>query len=617
MRRKTAISRPQLETKFPDITFCDNLPWQAITTLKVGKTALLLAEPQNDIGLAKLLSYCATNGIKTVIIGNGSNTIGLDTEFAGIVLRLSSTTFTKFSCGRNHVTAGAGLPLAELIEKSIKHGFGGLAELSGIPGTVGGALRMNAGAHGTTIGQFVSELCGFHLDGTVWTADEDEIEWSYRSNSIPNDVVITAVIFKLPLSTTTIETEKMRKFLQKRQKSNARGLTAGCAFKNISAQDTAGLLIDHAGCKGMQCGDAEISEQHGNFIVNRGQATEHDIMELMIQVRKKVIEQTGFYLTPEYCFANQQTKLQIVNSPQAPKVAVLKGGISNERSVSLASGHAVAKALSNCGYQVAEIDITELKITPTMCEADIVFPVLHGGFGENGELQYLLEQAKIPFIGCSSKAAALVFDKIQSKIVMAKANIPTPTWGVIAPNNPTLPSTLEFPVIVKPPREGSTLGIFLIESADKWDETLAEAFTFAPNELLVEQYISGIECTIGIINEIPLPMIEIIPPGKMYDFDAKYTHLNGDTQYLCPPANISAEQQQTAEGIAMQYYRATGASGILRVDFIITPDNQYYLLEGNNLPGFTASSLVPKAAATFGWSFEQLCAKLVDTALRR
>ncbi len=609
------ISFQELKLRFSAISFHDDLSWHDITSLKIGGIIPCLAEPETDIALAELLTYCTSHEIKTIIIGGGTNTIGQDAEYDGIVIRLKNSSFSTISHGRFHVTAGAGTSLGALISYSMKHDFGGLAELSGIPGTLGGAIRMNAGAHGKCIGNFVTELCGRHHDGSPWTADTADINWNYRSSSIPEDVIITAAIFRLPPSDSTAEATRISKFLQQRNQTNAKGLTAGCAFKNISPQDTAGQLIEQASCKGMRCGNAEISQIHANFIVNHADATEADIIELMIKVRSKVIEQTGFYLQPEYKFVNSQQLRQLLNSPTAPVIVVLKGGNSNERAVSLESGHAVANALRNCGYRVNELDITEATITQTMHEADIVLPALHGGFGENGELQQMLEAANIKFVGCGSRAAAMIFDKILSKQLMDEVGIVTPAWGVITPASPSLPDNLGFPVIVKPPREGSTVGIFLVESADEWDKAIAEAFKFDATELLVEQYISGKECTVGIINETPLPIIEIIPPGKMYDYDAKYTHSQGETQYICPPKNITKEQQTTAERIAMNYYRATGAKGMLRVDFIISADNQYYLLEGNNLPGFTASSLVPKAAATFGWSFEQLCTELVKNEI--
>jgi D-alanine-D-alanine ligase len=610
------ISFNELKLQFPTIAFRNDLSWRDITSLKVGAAIPCLAEPENDIDLANLLCFCTNNKINTIVIGGGTNSIGQDDEYDGIVIRLNHSNFSALSHGRFHVTAGAGTTMQSLIAYSTKHGFGGLAELSGIPGTIGGAISMNAGANGQTIGNLVSELCGLYKDGRPWTADTADITWSYRSNSIPNDVIITAVIFQLTQSTQIAENRKIDEFLQQRSKTNAKGLTAGCAFKNIAPTSTAGQLIDQAACKGLKVDGAEISQLHANFIVNHYNATEHDIVELMIKVRRKVIEQTGFYLQPEYKFVNEQSKQRLLNSPSAPIITVLKGGDSNERAVSLNSGHAVANALRNCGYQVTELDITAPIITQKMREADLIFPLLHGGFGENGQLQQLLEQAKIPFIGCSSQASATIFDKILSKQLMDKLKILTPAWGIITPTTPALPSNLKFPVIVKPPREGSTVGIFLIESATAWDKIITEAFKFDQTELLVEQYIAGTEATIAIVNETPLPMIEIIPPGKIYDYDAKYTYNQGKTQYLCPPKNISTEQQATAEQIAMQFYHATGAKGILRVDFIITADNQYYLLEGNNIPGFTASSLVPKAAAKFGWSFEKLCVKLVSNEIR-
>lgn len=602
---------------FPAIPVKYNIRWRDITTLGTGGEIPLLVEPTDDLSLLELLKFCRKESINNFIIGGGSNVVGPDEFFDGIVIRLSQNDFVKLRMGRQHVTAGAGVRLYDFVAGCARKGFGGIASLAGIPGTIGGALRMNAGAGGVCIGDVISELCGFDKDGNPWSTDGDQIEWGYRCSSIPENVIITAAIFLMPQVDQESELEKINETMRARRQNEPKGRSAGCAFKNVSDREPAGKLLDDAGCKGICCGDAVISGVHANYIINHGGATEKEITELMLEARSKVLRYSGFYLNPEYCFVNHQNRELIEHTPEPLKIVVLMGGNSSEREVSLESGKAVATALRRAGYKVDEVDIRQPEITETMRQADLVFPVLHGGFGENGEIQQLMEQADISFVGCGSEASSIVFDKLKSKRLMDEHGILTPPWGIVTPDRRELPAGLEFPVIVKPPREGSTVGIVMVENAEQWDNALDAAFKYDGNELLVEKYIAGKEATVGIVNGEPMPMVEIQIPGKMYDYDAKYIHAQGHTRYLCPPETITEEQQSIAQGAAMKYFYAADARDLLRVDFIMTPDGEFYMLEGNNLPGFTSSSLVPKASAAAGMSFERLCAKLVQRAAAR
>jgi D-alanine-D-alanine ligase len=160
------------------------------------------------------------------------------------------------------------------------------------------------------------------------------------------------------------------------------------------------------------------------------------------------------------------------------------------------------------------------------------------------------------------------------------------------------------------------VGIVIVENEEDWESAIEKAFQF-DDTLLVEKFIDGIETTVGIINGTALPVVEIQFPGKIYDYDAKYTHLLGETKYFCPPQKVSDELQKQAQQIALDFYHASGARDILRVDIFITSEKELFVLEGNSLPGFTSSSLVPKAALQSGMSFEKLCVTLVQNALKR
>jgi len=399
-----------------------------------------------------------------------------------------------------------------------------------------------------------------------------------------------------------------------RKETNAKGRSAGCVFKNPSDDTSAGKLIDICGCKGMSVGDAVVSSEHANFLVNQGAATESDFTELALMVKKAVLAQTGIYLREEVQFADPLSSEKLYIKPAS--VAVLKGGCSSERDVSLESGEAVATALRQAGYEVIEVDIKALEATPEMKQADIVFPVLHGGFGENGELQKLMENEQIDFVGCGSKACETIMDKISSKEVMDSHGIQGAGDVILTNKDYTFPAGMVLPVVTKPPKDGSSFGVSLVTTTEEWKKALDFSYKY-DDRILVEEYINGVEVTVGVVDGQPLPAVEIEFPGMMYDFDAKYTHEQGETFYHCPPKHISEEIHKRCQDIAVKFFDAVGARDVTRVDMMIDKNDEIYVLEGNNLPGFTASSLLPKSAKQTGMSFVQLCAKLAQCALRR
>ncbi|QSH41034.1 D-alanine--D-alanine ligase [Lentisphaerota bacterium ZTH] len=603
----------EFENAFPLLPLKYNVGWREITSLGAGGEVPVLAEPTDDISLAELLKFCHARDIKVYILGGGSDTVGADKPYTGIVVRLCQNDFIRVRPGRKHVTAGAGVRLSDLVSISARRGFGGIAPLAAIPGTVGGAVRMNAGAHGVSIGDYIAELCGYDMTGTPWSASGSELEWRYRQSSVPKDVIITAAILRLPECDTAEELRKISEELKHRRAKEPRGRSAGCAFKNVSADEPAGRLIDYCGLKSCISGEAYVSEKHANYIINSKHASEDDIINLMSQIRRCVAEETGLYLRPEVCFVDSEGRDRVCSATPAPRVAVLKGGSSSEKEVSLQSGAAVADALRDCGYDVDEVWVTDCEVTERIKKADVVFPALHGGWGENGELQQLLEDDKLCFVGCGSAASRKVFDKLLSKKIMDDTNIPTPRWCVVNRDRREISVELNFPVIVKPPREGSTVGIYKALDEKCLDACLDKAFKY-DDELLIEEYIKGPEITVGIIDGRALPVIEIVTPNGFYDYDAKYLHNNGATNYLCPPEHVDEAIQKKASELALKFYEVTGSRDLLRVDFIIGSDGVPYMLEGNNIPGFTSDSLVPKACRKAGISFERLCAELVRAA---
>lgn len=287
-------------------------------------------------------------------------------------------------------------------------------------------------------------------------------------------------------------------------------------------------------------------------------------------------------------------------------VAVLKGGPSAERDVSLASGAAAADALRGLGYTVHELDVTGYDVSLPV-DVEVAFIALHGTFGEDGTLQQLLEQRSIPFTGAGSAASRLAFDKLESKRVFEKRAIATARYEVLRRGQAR---TLPLPVVVKPPRQGSSIGITKVFSDEQWDPALETAFAH-DEEVLVEAFIEGAELTVGIVGEQVLPVVEIRAPDGYYDYRAKYT--KGMTEYLVP-APLDVETTRRCQQLAWDTFVALGCRGMGRVDLRLAPDGHAFVLEMNTIPGLTSTSLLPKAARAAGIEFPRLCEMILNLA---
>lgn len=597
-----------LEKQLPELKF-SRKKWSQISTIGIGKGKLVLTEPSNDLQLKEVLKLSRNMKMKILVLGNGSNIIGSDNNFDGIVIKLSQNDFVRIKKGRKHLTAGAGVSMLKLAEFAAENGFRRLGELSGIPGTLGGAVRLNAAANGVSIGDFVVDIFGLDENAQAWTSSNLSIDWEYRKVSIPDQIVFIGVILSLPKGKPDEEKALIENELLKRRRFQTKYRSAGCFFKNPSENFSAGALIDRCGFKNMSVGDAVVSKKHANYLCNKNNASEEELISLASELRSQIAFKSGIFLNPEVKIINSDSQRKLLKTPETPKIAVLKGGVSSEREVSLDSGKAVAQALENAGWCVEEIDLPEEKIPGTLESFDLVFPLLHGGWGENGGLQKELEMHKIPFVGSDSKSCRILFDKIESKKLMKKNGIPTPEYLVITEKNMQKAESFPLPCVVKPACEGSTVGLSIVKKKDDIQKALNTAFEFGKS-VLIEEYIDGIETTVSIIDGKTMPMIEIRFPGENYDYDAKYTHANGETVYLCPPESVAENIQKIAAETALDFYKLSGAQDLLRVDMIIRQNGEISVLEANNIPGFTSSSLVPKSAEASGISFVELCAEL-------
>ena len=295
------------------------------------------------------------------------------------------------------------------------------------------------------------------------------------------------------------------------------------------------------------------------------------------------------------------------------RVAVLMGGNSSEREVSLDSGRNVLAALQAQGVEAFAVDgIPALVEAVRAGGVDRVFNILHGGDGENGVLQGLLQALGVPYTGPGVLGSALTLDKIRTKQVWIAAGLPTARFVRIPPGGDLAAAVRELglPVFVKPSTEGSSVGVFRIAE----ESDLAPAVAFAADyagELLAEQMLTGGEFTVGVLGDTALPSVRIVPAGDWYDYHAKY--VADDTQYLCP--GLDGDDEAAIRALALAGFRAAGCDGWGRVDIMRHGDGRLMLMEVNTAPGMTSHSLVPKAAAQIGIDFPTVCWLVLESSL--
>jgi D-alanine-D-alanine ligase len=306
--------------------------------------------------------------------------------------------------------------------------------------------------------------------------------------------------------------------------------------------------------------------------------------------------------------------IRIANPQDFGRVAVLMGGTSSEREVSLDSGRNCLEALLRRGVDAHAIDgIGDLVPQLIARRYDRVFNILHGhaGGGEDGVLQGLLEAFNVPYTGSDVLGSALTMDKIRTKQVWMSLNLPTPRYARISPNDDVEKAArwLGLPVIVKPACEGSSVGVSRVFKESDLPNAVALASRYQ-GEMLMEQLIEGEEFTVGILGDEALPTIRIVPAGEYYDYHAKY--VAEDTQYICPGLHGTAENEMRA--LALEAFRTAGCSGWGRVDVMRDRAGANFLLEVNTAPGMTSHSLVPKAARAFGIEFDELVWRILETS---
>ena len=292
------------------------------------------------------------------------------------------------------------------------------------------------------------------------------------------------------------------------------------------------------------------------------------------------------------------------------KIAVLMGGISNEREVSIESGRNIAEALTSLGkYEVIPVILESEDLSTLPKGIDAVYIALHGGWGENGGVQTALNRLKIPYTGPGAMSSRIAMDKIKTKMVLEMKGVPTAAWSLASPGTGSSP--LALPVVVKPPSDGSSVGISKVSNPEQWNGALSAALAAqgGKGEILVEEFIPGREMTVGVINGEALPVVEIIAKDGWYGFDEKYK--SDETRY---PFLEEGELAKKLKKTALEAYNALGCRGVTRIDFRVSPVGRIYVLELNTSPGFTTHSLVPKAGMATGLSFAEVCDKILSSA---
>lgn len=330
------------------------------------------------------------------------------------------------------------------------------------------------------------------------------------------------------------------------------------------------------------------------------------------------------------------------------KVALLMGGRSSEREISLRTGAGIARSLRALGHSVTAVDSATGRMLPegdeeraaapaeevralavgatgalvqaqALREAEVVFLALHGGDGEDGTVQALLELAGKPYTGSGVLASALAMNKATAKRLFERAGIPTPRWRLLGSDawSGDTPPTFDaselggYPLVVKPNAEGSTVGLTIVTEAADLPEALRLAAGYGP-EVLIEEYIPGRELTVALLGDEALPIVEIRPQGGHYDYESKYTA--GKSTYTCP-AELAEPLAARVRELGLAAARTLGCRGVARVDFRLSPGDEPYCLEVNTIPGMTPTSLVPKAAAARGISYDQLVQRMLDLAV--
>jgi D-alanine-D-alanine ligase len=301
-------------------------------------------------------------------------------------------------------------------------------------------------------------------------------------------------------------------------------------------------------------------------------------------------------------------------------ILVVMGGPSEEREISLKSGRAVLSSLKSMGLNATGLELISEEPSAYFKKKleeiipDVCFLAIHGRFGEDGKAQELLASMGIPYTGSGPEASLMAFNKLASKEIFLKNNIPTPPYLSLKRGEAfeNIGNYISYPFVIKPACQGSTIGVSIVKTKDELPDAIDIAFRYG-DWILVEKFIKGRELTVGILNKIALPVIEIRPRQAIFDYNSKYH--SPDTEYIVP-ADISPEVENEVKRLGMLSHTSLGLKDLSRIDLILGEDGIPYILEANTIPGLSERSLFPKACKAYGISFEEMCVMLVELCLK-
>lgn len=594
------------------------------TSLRIGGPAQYWVEPEDEEDLSRALRTAKRKRLPVYVFGAGSNLLAPDEGLRGVCIHLGSAYFRQLSQEGDCVIARSGVPNTLFIRYVVDRGMGGCEFLTGIPGNVGGAIAMNAGSHQQSIDAHLVRARVMETDGTARWMQKHEIPFGYRHSGLGDRIVLEGV-FRFAEQESTAVYKRLAEYREHRMRTqDLRHPSAGCMFKNPKAAGcSSGKLIEDAGLKGRRIGDAEVSEKHANFIINRGAAKATDVLALIREVQSTVHRKFGIELETEVRILRKVLSgpARAVGASGEPlkwgRIAVLGGGVSCEREVSLVSARSAAEALQQKGFDVIQVDpgsegfLDELK----RAHVSMAFLALHGTFGEDGVIQTLLEQAGIAYTGAGPEASAVCFDKERTQCRLRESGVTVPDFAVYASVAEALASTPpEHPFVVKPAQAGSSVGVSLVRSSAEREAAVREAFKYS-DRIVVERYIRGRELTVGILGGRTLPVVEVVAGNVFYDYEAKYR--DNRTHYEVP-ARLNLREAAACRRAALAAWKALGCQVMARIDLILAEDDRLpYILDVNTLPGLTPKSLLPKAARASGIEFGDLCVKILELSRKR
>jgi D-alanine-D-alanine ligase len=590
-----------------------NEPLANYTSWRVGGIADKFYQPADKADLIQFLQKLPENE-PLFWMGLGSNLLIRDGGIRGTVINTKNRLKICERIDDETIYVEVGVPCALVAKFCAEQGLIGAEFLAGIPGTMGGALKMNAGAFGGETWEIVQSVEILNRRGEVFTKSANEFEISYRHVNLKNDEWFLATTLKLQQGDTRESQQNIKALLAKRANSQPTNQpSCGSVFKNPEG-DHAARLIEASGLKGYRIGGAQVSEKHANFIINAGGATAADIEQMIAHVQAQVAQKHGILLQTEVCIVGE--KLNEKTAQDFGTVAVLMGGNAAEREVSLRSGAAVHAALIARGVDAVAVDVKDNVIdTLAKLKVDRIFNIIHGRGGEDGVLQAILDVLNVPYTGSGVLASALAMDKLRTKLCWRGANLPTPNWFVLKNENDidACINELGFPIIVKPSLEGSSVGMSKAKNRDELVEALKIALE-CNCEVYAESWVTGDEYTVGILQGEALPVIRLETPREFYDYEAKYNSTT--TQYHCP-CGLNSEQEKKLQELALKASEIIGVEGWARVDVFIDQNGQAQLIEINTVPGMTDHSLVPMAAKHAGIDFNELAWRILETSFRK